>query len=331
MMVCFIATLGQILLLGFIGFTAANSKTCQIYAAVGESVTLPFNYEGLAKSHTLRWIHDTTIIFYRQQGRVTTGKPEDITTTGSMLLKSVKLQSAGSYQANALHPNGTLVKTWTGQLCVMEKVSKPRLSYSCDTNTVNLSCQVAKPQGLVFSWTIDKMTIPSETRQTLSKSLSQIKEDNNFSCSVANKVSAESSETVRVTCKAPMLCFKIKTVLGVLAGGAGLIFLLLIIITVLCCSYRHTKTMQLSDRREFKMLSVNNREAESITEYENIHNVESCPSPSPQTSSRACYQNISKLDVKTESKSSQLSTAAEGQQESPVPKPRTKNAKMQNI
>ncbi|XP_047240193.1 uncharacterized protein LOC124879574 [Girardinichthys multiradiatus] len=332
MMVCFIATLGQILLLGCISFTAANSKTCQIYAAVGDSVTLAFNYEGLAKSHTLRWTHGTIIIFLKQQGRVTIGKPEDITTTGSILLKSVKLQSEGTYRGDALHPNGTLAKTWTGQLCVMEKVSKPRLNYICDTNTVNLNCHVSKPQGLFFSWTLDKTTLSSETRQTLSISLSQLKEKSSFSCSVANKVSAESSETVQPICKAHTLCFKPNIVLGVLAGGAVLIFVLLIIITVLCCSYRRTKTkMQLSDKGEFNLLSVNKGEAESITMYENIHNVESCPSPSPQPSPRACYENISKLDVKTETKPPQLSTAAEGQQPSPVPKPRTKNAKTPDI
>lgn len=333
MMPCFSwSTLGPMLLLGFISFTAANTKTCQIYAAVGASVTLPFNYEGLTKTHTLRWTHNTTTIFLRQKGRVTTGKPEDITTTGSILLKNVKLQSAGSYRADALHPNDTLAKTWTGQFCVMEKVSKPRLTYTCDTNAVKLNCDVARSKGSVFSWLHDKKTLPSETRQTLSISMSQIKEESNISCSVANKVSAESSEIVRVTCKAPVVCFKTKTVLGVLAGGAGLIFFLLIIITVLCCLNRRTKTnMQLSDRGELKTLSIKKQEAESITEYENIHNVESCLSPSPQPSPRARYYNISKLDAETESMSPQLSTSADGQEEFPVPKPRTKNAKTLNV
>lgn len=331
-MACFIVALSQILLFGFIGFTAAKSKTCDIYASVGESVTLPFNYEGLTKSNILRWTHNSTIVFLREQNRVKIGKTEDITTTGSLLLKSVKLQSSGTYQADALHSNNTLAKTWTGQLCVMENVPKPRLSYSCGTNVVKLSCEVSKPEGLVFSWTQDQKILPSETSQTVSISMSDIKEDINFSCSVANKVSAERSETVRPTCTAPMLCFKTKTVLGVLAGGAGLIFLLLVIIVVLCPSRRRAKSStQLSDSVVFKKLSVHKREAASITEYENIHNVESYPSPSPLPSTRVCYQNISKLDAGTDSKSPQLSTAAEGQGVSPVPKPRTKNAKTQNI
>ncbi|PWA28490.1 hypothetical protein CCH79_00016333 [Gambusia affinis] len=267
-----------------------------------------------------------------KQNRVKTGKPEDVTTTGSLLLKSVKLQSSGTYQADALHSNGTMAKAWTGQLCVMENVPKPRLRYSCGTDVAKLNCEVSKPEGLVFSWTQDKKILPSETSQTVSISLSDVTGDISFSCSVANQVSAERSETVRPTCTAPMLCFKTKTVLGVLAGGAGLIFLLLVIIVVLCLQRRRAKSStQLSDRVEFKKLSVRKREAESVTEYENIHNVESYPSPSPLPSPTACYQNISKLDVGTDSNSPQLSTAAEGQGVSPVPKPRTKNAKTQNI
>ncbi|XP_054890250.1 T-cell surface antigen CD2-like [Poeciliopsis prolifica] len=285
-MACFIVALGQIVLFGFIA--AAKGKACDIYAFVGESVTLSFDYEGLTKSHFLRWTHNSTIVFSRAQNSVKPGKPEDITPTGSLLLKSVKLQSSGTYQANAIYSNGTMDKTWTAQLCVMENVPKPRVNYSCGTNVVKLNCEVSMSDGVFFSWTRDKKLLPSETRQTLSISLSDLKEDIDFSCSVANKVSAKSSDTVRPTCTAPMVYFKTKTVLGVLAGGAGLIFLLLVIIVVLCRSRRRAKSsMQLSDRVEFKK-----REAESIPEYESIHNVETYSSPSPQPSPRACYQNI---------------------------------------
>ncbi|XP_038164863.1 T-cell surface antigen CD2-like [Cyprinodon tularosa] len=330
-MMYFLATFGQILLLGLISFATANSSTCQIYAAVGESVTLPFFYKGLTKSNTLRWTHGNTIIFLREKGRITVGKPENITTTGSFLLRNVKLQNAGTYRVEALHLNNTLAKNWTGQLCVMEKVSKPQLHYSCDT--VKLSCQVAKPEGLAFSWTIDKKTLPSETRQTLTISLSQLKEKSSISCSVANKVSAESSETVWPTCKVlkqnvGTLCFQTKTVVGVMAVGVVLVIILLIVNIILCSLYRRTKTkMQVCDEDRISIVFANKREPECSTVYENIDNKKSCSSPNPQPSPRAVY----KPDVETETKPLQLSTAAKGQQPSPVPKPRTKNAKPLNI
>uniref|UniRef100_A0A3Q3AA23 Ig-like domain-containing protein n=1 Tax=Kryptolebias marmoratus TaxID=37003 RepID=A0A3Q3AA23_KRYMA len=271
-MACFIATFGLILLLGLSDLSAGNSDTCTIYAAVGESTTLPFDFKGLDKTHSLRWTHNKTIIFNRQKGKVSTGKPDDITATGSILLKNIKFSSTGIYEVSILHSNVTLAKSWTGHLCVMDKASMPQLSYVCDYNAVNLKCHVAKHQGLVFSWTLNNKTLLSETRQTLSISLSQLKEERNFSCSVANKVSVESSETVRPTCKAHLLCFKPQTVMAVKVGGAGLIFLLLVSVVALCCCLRCNKTqMNFRDKGELKMHSIKKQEAEFVNpEYETI-------------------------------------------------------------
>lgn len=339
-MECFAFTFGVIILSGFINLSAANKDTCDLYAAAGQSLTLPLVYDGLANSHVLRWTHNNTIIFYRQQGRASVGKSEDISANGSFLLKNIQISGAGTYQANVLHPNGTLAKTWTGRLCMMDKVSKPQLTYMCDpkSSAVNLNCHVVKPQGLVFSWTLDEKTLTSETRQTLSISLSQLKGERSFTCSVANKVSKEKSDTVRPTCKSPppptLYCFPSKTVVAVLAGGAGLILLLLIIIIILCCRHRRNKNqMRHRDERELRMLSLNKREPDSISpEYETMHPNEDSPPLSPNSSSRACYENVSQPEAQTESRPAQLSTAAEEQQQpSPVPKPRTRSPKTPNI
>ncbi|XP_070764262.1 T-cell surface antigen CD2-like [Enoplosus armatus] len=340
-MACFAATLGVIILSGFINLSAADKDTCKIYAALGDSVTLPFVFQGLANSHVLRWTHNNSIIFYKQQGRVSVGKPVDITATGSLLLKNLQPKSAGTYQANVLHPNGTQAETWIGRLCMLDKVSKPQLTYSCDfkSSAVNLNCNVAKPQGLVFSWTLDEKTLTSETRQTLSISLAQLKGVRSFTCSAANQVSKEKSDTVRPTCKSPtpspptLLCFASKTVTAVLAGGAGLILLLLIIIITLCCCRRRNKTqMRLGDKGELRMLSLSKREPDSISpEYETMHPTEDSPPQSPEPSPRACYETVSQPEAQTENRPPQLSTAAEGLQPSPVPKPRMKSPQTANI
>ncbi|XP_039663433.1 SLAM family member 9-like [Perca fluviatilis] len=315
-MACFTATLGVIILVGFINLSAANKDTCDLYAGVGQNLTLPFVYDGLANSHLLRWTHNNTIIFYREKGRVSVGKIEDISAAGSLSLKNLQFSSAGTYQANLLNPNGTLTKTWTHRLCMMDKVSKPQLTYICDpkSSAVNLNCHVAYPQGLVFSWTLDEKTLTSETRQTLSISLAQLKGERRFTCSVANKVSKEKSDTVRPTCKGPppptLFCFTSTTVVAVLAGGASLILLLLIIIIILCCCHRRIKTqMRRRDKGELRMLSLKKRESDSISpEYETMHPNE--------------Y---------TENRPAQLSIDSEGQQPSPVPKPRTKTPQTPNI
>uniref|UniRef100_A0A8C3AJ44 Ig-like domain-containing protein n=1 Tax=Cyclopterus lumpus TaxID=8103 RepID=A0A8C3AJ44_CYCLU len=267
----FAATLGVIILSGFINLTAANKDTCDLHAVVGQSLTLPFVYEELANSHVLRWTHNSTIILYRQQGKVSVGKPEDLSATGSLVLKNLQFSSAGEYQAKLLNPNGTLAKSWTGRLCMMDKVSKPQLAYICDpkSGAVNLNCHVANPQSWMFSWMLNEKTLTSETRPTLSISLAQLKGEMSFTCSVANKVSKEKSDTVRPNCKSPppppTICFKSKTVVAVLAGGAGLILLLLIIIIVLCICHIRIKTqMRRRDEGEMRMHSLNKRVPDSI-------------------------------------------------------------------
>ncbi|XP_040893445.1 uncharacterized protein LOC121181572 [Toxotes jaculatrix] len=338
-MACFAATLGAILLSGFVNNSAANKDTCDLYARAGQSLTLPFVYDGLVNPHVLKWTHNNTIIFYRAHGKVSVGKPEDISATGSLLLKNLLFSSAGVYKADVQHPNGTFIKTWTGRVCMMEKVSKPQLTYVCDfkSSAVNLNCNIPKPQGLSFSWTLDEKTLTSETKQTLSISLAQLKGERSFTCSVANKVSTEKSITVRPICKSPspspppLLCFTSKTVVAMGAGGVSVILLLLIIIFILCCCCRRNKT-QMREKGELRMLSLNKREPVSISpEYETMHPTEDSPPPSPKPSLRAGYQNLSQPEAQTENRPLQLSTGAEGQQPSPVPKPRTKTPLTSNI
>lgn len=336
-MACFAATLGVVILSGSINLLAANN--CELHAAVGQSLTLPFVYDSLDVSHVLRWTHNSTIVFYRQQGKVSVGKPADISATGSLLLKNLQFSSAGAYQADVLYPNGTLAKTWTGHLCVMDKVLKPQLTYHCDfkSSSVLLNCHVANPKGLLFSWALDDKTLTSETKQKLSISLEQLKGERYFTCSVANKVSKEKSDTVRPACKSPapptLLCFEPKTVLAVVLGGAGVILLLLIIIITLCCCHRRIKTqMRIRDKGELRMLSLSKREPRAISpEYETMHPTEDSPPLNLEPSPRACYESVSQPEALTENRPPHLSTAAEGQQPSPVPKPRTKSPQTPNM
>ncbi|XP_034542691.1 uncharacterized protein LOC117815103 [Notolabrus celidotus] len=329
-----------LLLSGFINLSTAKDS-CDLYAAVEQNVNLPFIYEGLMTSHTLRWTHNNSIVFYRQQGRVSVGKSGDITSTGSLILKNLKHSSAGHYQVNVLHSNGTFAKTWSAQVCMMDKVSKPKLVYSCDfkSSAVNFICEVAKPQGLEFSWTLDEKTLMSERKQTLSISLAQLKGERSFTCSVENKVSKERSDIVRPVCKTPptpstptVLCFKSNVVVAVLGAAAGLILLLVIIIVILCCFQKRNRTpTRPVDRGELRMLSLSKREPNSIgPEYETMHPMEDSPTPSPEPSARVCYENVSQPEAQTENRPAQLSNDAEGQRASPVPKPRTKNPQTQN-
>lgn len=338
-MACFAAFLGVIILSRFIDLLAANS--CDIHGAVGQSLTLPFFFDGLNKLHVVRWTHNSTIVFYRERGRVSVGKEADVSANGSLLLKNLQPSSAGIYQVKVLHPNGTLAQSWSGQLCVWERISKPQLTYSCDFQSavVNLNCHVANPQGLVFVWTLDGKPLTSETKQKLSISSAKLKGERRFTCTVANKVSKMESDTIRPACKIPtpppppttLFCYTSKTVKAVLTGGACLILLLLTIIIVQCCCCKRNKA-QITQKQELRMVSVSKQEPESISpEYETMLPNEESLAPNPEPSPRACYERVSQPDSKTENRSSHLSPTAEVKKPSPVPKPRTKSPQTPNI
>lgn len=322
------ATLGVIILSGF--FSLLTAKNCDFYAAVGQSLTLPFAYDRLNISDTLRWTHNRSIVFYREQGKVSSGKSADISATGSLLLKNLQFSSAGEYQATVLHSNGALANSWISNLCILDKVLKPRLTYDCDfkSASVNLNCYTANPQGLVFSWELNEKTLAHETRQELRISLAQLKGGSKFTCSVANKASKEKSEAVHPTCVSPtpsppkMICFTSRTLLAVTTGGAALILLLLTIIIILCCC---RKSKRIKDRRELRMLSVSKREPDSLPpDYETMNPFQESPPLNLEPSPRTCYETVSQPAAKTENRPSHLSTATEGREPSPVPKPRKK-------
>lgn len=335
-MTCF-AFLGVIILSGFIDLLAANY--CDIHAAVGQSLTLPFFFDGLNKSHVVRWTHNSTIVFYREHGRVSVGKEADITAKASLLLKNLQSSSAGIYQVNVLQPSGRPAQSWNGQLCILERVLKPQLTYTCDFKTavVNLNCHVANPQGLVFEWTLDGKPLTSETKQKLSISSVKLKGEGRFTCVVANKVSKMESDTVHPACKIPTTpptpptFYASKSAKAVLIGGACLIVLLLTIIIVQCCCCKCNKG-QITQKEEIRMASASKKEPESISpDYETMLPHEESPAPNPEPSPRACYERVSQPDSKTENRSSHLSPTGEEKQPSPVPKPRTKSPQTPNI
>lgn len=331
-MAYFVYLLGVTLLLGLIGLLAANN--CDLHAAVGQSLALPFVFHGLTWLHVIRWTHNSKIVFYRQGGRVLTGKRTDVATNGSLLLTDLQASAAGWYQVNVLHPNNTLADSWSGRLCVEEKVLKPRLGYTCDSQlaVVNLDCVVANSQGLDFQWALDSKRLEGKSRQRLSVSLARLQGQGSFTCGVANKVSKAESDGVRPVCKslptpppplpAILLCYKTITVKAVFAGGVCLILLLLTIVIVQCCSSSKRGRVPGRDRQELRMDAISQREPGSV---EPEYNTMLLLPLSPELSATTCYDMVSQPDsAKTGKSPPHLSATAEVKRPSPVPKPRAR-------
>lgn len=334
----FVHLLGVTLLSGFISLLAANY--CDLHAAPGQSLALPFAFHRLNQQHMVRWTHNSTIVFNRERGRVSKGKEADVAANGSLLLADLQASAAGFYQVDVLHPNGTPADSWSGRLCVEERVLKPRLGYACDSRSavVSLDCYVANPQGLDFQWALDGKRLESESGQRLSVSLAKLRGRGSFTCSVANKVSKAESDAVRPVCKSPppppppptpiLLCYKSITVKAVFAGGACLILLLLTVVIVQCCSSSKRGRGRVREKQELGMVAISQRESGSVgPEYETMHAMAGSLPLSTEPSARTCSERVSQPDsAKTGNSPSHLSATAEVKQPSPVPKPRTKTA-----
>lgn len=339
-MVRFAYLLGVTFLSAFTDLLAANN--CDLYAARGQSLALPFSFHGLHKLHVVRWTHEKQIVFYREKGLVSKGREANVTANGTLLLSNLQASAAGLYQVNVLHPNGTPADSWSGRLCVEERVLKPQLVYNCDLQSAiaNLDCLVANPRGLVFLWALDGRLLESERGQRLSVSLAKLKGHGSFTCSVANKVSIAESDGVLPACKSPLpppprpnlLCYTPVTVRAVLAGGVCLILLLLTIVIVQCCRSTKSSRARPTEKQEMGMVAISQEQPRSIgPEYETMHSMAASPPPSPQPSAKICYNRVSQLNSAEDgNSSSHLLATAEVKQPSPVPKPRTKTPLLPN-
>ncbi|XP_057693308.1 uncharacterized protein si:ch211-132g1.1 [Corythoichthys intestinalis] len=308
---------------------SAEKDACYLYGAVGQTMEFPFVYNQLANTDILSWTHNGTIVFIREQAKVLVGKPEDVSKTGSLLLKNLKLSSSGLYQATVRHPNRTLVAAWTGRLCTIDKVSQPRIGYICDAKTgfVNLSCHVDNPHDLTFSWTIDEINLSSATKQTLNVSLDKKK---NFVCKAKNRFGMEKTDTIRPVCKnlpptspAPvLLCFTSITIIAALAGGVALFLLLLVVIAMMCHRLGRSKTdMRVSDKGDFRMVSIRQQIPElNGPDYETMN-----PADFPMASVPEPLPRIGHTSASTPSERLPQMVQAAARDPSPVPKPRTKN------
>lgn len=319
-----------VMLMGLLDLLAVNG--CDIYGAVGQDLVLPFTYNRLDLSHVVRWVHNKSIVFYRQQGRVLTGNASDLSQSGSLTLRDLRFSSSGEYQVSVLHRDNTPAVSWSRHLCVLDRVPKPQLTSFCDfpTSTLQLTCQVAGLEGVSFSWAIDGEFIPSEKKQKLSISLAKTKAGTSFTCSAANGISQEKSDIVRHTCttsaapQAGNYCFGLQTVQATFAGGAFLLLLLLAIIITLCCCRQRRRSPGAKDGEVFRMRNTRNvREAGSVSpDYETM-----LPPARPQGQSgeQDYYLPVPQPQDKPANRLSNHPAAEEGKRYSPVPKPRTKS------
>ena len=336
-----------------------SKETCNVYALIGQNLTITLEQRMLNIRDELRWTHNQTIVFSRTSGVVRMGREMDVDAVGSLKLLDLGFSSAGSYKADVINGTGARVNGWSGRVCVVEKVPTPALTFLCGSSgaTATLNCAL-QPRDVVFAWTRGGQPLKGETKPTLSVSLAKFKDDGGFSCSVSNGASKAQSNAVRLQCKSPpplpppppppaaapaaappaatpvpiVYCFKATTVGAAVTGGSSLI-LLLFIITVVAC-YRRKKapapapTPEHPEGLPMGLAPMCLKTDNGIPDYEimlpSIDTPRPSPKPSPGPSHTDAGQGVNPSVAKAQqglgSTSPEVKPGC-----SPVPKPR-KNA-----
>uniref|UniRef100_A0A4W5R0F2 Ig-like domain-containing protein n=1 Tax=Hucho hucho TaxID=62062 RepID=A0A4W5R0F2_9TELE len=250
--------LAFLVILGFISIPAAAS--CEYYIQRGTPFSIPLNYKELS-SKELTWKHNGNVIFKRKKGNIKPGKAEDISNEGSLKLKELTLADKGTYTAEVFDSDGKICHEKSFILCVMEKISKPSVKFTCSDKDVIFTCTLTNTEGVTFKWSQNRKLLVGKTETTLTIGLKQLKEPDTFTCSAVNNVSTETSNPIKPTCNAVsdssdrrlLFGFDFLTMVCILSGGGGLVLLLLIITLVCCCRSRRKSQMHFEDEREMRL------------------------------------------------------------------------------
>ena len=325
-----------------------SEETCNVYALIGQNLTLTLEQRMLNIRDELRWTHNQTIVFSRTSGVVRKGRGTDIDEAGSLKLLDLGFSSAGSYQADVINGTGARVNGWSGRVCVVEKVPTPVLTFLCGSSgtTATLNCTALQLRDVVFAWTHGGQPLKGEKKPTLRVSLAKFKGDGGFSCSVSYGASKAQSNAVRLKCKPPpppttpppttppppsptpiVYCIKASTVMAAVTGGVSLI-LLLFIITVVAC-YRRKKapapTPEHPEGLPMGLVPMCLKTDNGIPDYEimlpSIDTPRTSPKPSPGPSHTDAVQGVNPSFAKAQQGLGSTSPELKPGR-SPVPKPR---------
>ncbi|XP_030603229.1 uncharacterized protein LOC115792792 isoform X4 [Archocentrus centrarchus] len=184
----------------FTAFTDSQD-VCDLYAATGTNVTVPLRYT-LKESDNLKWLKDATVIFYRRNKKVITGKKDDVDSTGSLKLTQLTTNNRGRYTPEVHHADGRIAGDLQSvRLCVLDRVQKPKVTMTCldSKKNVRFTCSVGQNEKL--EWFMDDEKL-AENKKMLMRAASDVV-TSRFSCKVSNPVSSEISLPVQQNCYEP--------------------------------------------------------------------------------------------------------------------------------
>ncbi|KAJ8266727.1 hypothetical protein GJAV_G00134020 [Gymnothorax javanicus] len=171
-----------------------NPDPCT-YKTVGDSVNILLNRSMDCQESSLTWKLNSTDIFRRRQ-TVRFGKPEDVTFDGWLQLKNLKTNDSGEYRGELYDVDGKLCGSASERLCVIERVSKPTVTYACSNATVTLNCNSEQWR---IKWSENGKLVYTDLGKTVTLPRLPDHRDT-YSCKAWNQVSQEESDNATILC-----------------------------------------------------------------------------------------------------------------------------------
>ncbi|KAJ8283117.1 hypothetical protein COCON_G00056360 [Conger conger] len=219
-------------------------QACE-YLQSGTSTTFNIGYPGPIKE--LIWRRKSEMIFRMKGGKQVEGQVLEI-IGGSLKLSNLTASHDGTYEGEAFGNDGKSHKSEKRTICVMDKVTKPKVLVNCTGPTLTCSGVTLSPT-LTFTWQQNRKEVPG-TARTLGPKL---KQPSRYSCTAKNQVSKETSAEIEVDCRGnnpgqslwTLPGFEFWTTVLILAGGGTLLLVLFVVIVVcICRRQRHELNLQ---------------------------------------------------------------------------------------
>ncbi|XP_064208905.1 uncharacterized protein LOC135264137 [Anguilla rostrata] len=174
-----------------------NGVPC-LYKAVGDSVTIPLQRKDCGGENSLSWKFNSGEIFRKKKQTVSVGKDLDVTEDGSLKLADLQVSSSGVYIGELHDTDGKRCGQARQNLCVIERVSRPYVTYTCSEDAVTLTCDSAESK---VKWTLNGGDIPEGAFKKTLTVPGRPAHDAKYSCTAWNEVSQEKSEDTTVRCE----------------------------------------------------------------------------------------------------------------------------------
>ncbi|KAG5844729.1 hypothetical protein ANANG_G00165640, partial [Anguilla anguilla] len=104
------------------------------------------------EENSLSWKFNSGEIFRKKKQTVSVGKTLDVTEDGSLKLVDLQVPSSGVYIAELYDTDGNLCGQARENLCVIERVSRPYVTYTCSKDAVTLTCDGVESK---VNWTLN--------------------------------------------------------------------------------------------------------------------------------------------------------------------------------